>query len=64
MEPGKETVMLAAETAWRILHAEHAQMRGLLDEIESIVASLDWCRPGPALEQRGEAEGQRRRTRP
>jgi hemerythrin-like domain-containing protein len=25
-------------------------MRGLLDEIESIVASPDWRRPGPALE--------------
>ena len=42
--------MLAAETAWRILHAEHAQMRELLGEIESIVASPGWQRPGPALE--------------
>ena len=49
-DKGQETVMLAAETAWRILHAEHAQMRELLGEIESIVATPQWQRPGPALE--------------
>ena len=40
--------MLAAESAWRILHAEHSQMRELLDRIESIAASPDWRHPGPA----------------
>lgn len=41
--------MLAAESAWRILHAEHAQMRELLGQIESITASPQWRHPGPAL---------------
>ena len=41
--------MLAAESAWRILHAEHAQMRKLLERIETIAASPDWREPGPAL---------------
>jgi hemerythrin-like domain-containing protein len=41
--------MLASGTAWRILEAEHAQLRQLLD---AIVHSLDddaWQRPGPQL---------------
>ena len=41
--------MLAAESAWRIIHAEHAQMRELLGRIESITTAAGWREPGPEL---------------
>lgn len=42
--------MLAAETAWRILHAEHARMRGLLTSIDRSLEARGWDAPGPPLE--------------
>jgi hemerythrin-like domain-containing protein len=44
-----ETIMLAAESAWRILHAEHTHMRELLASIGGALASGDWRGPGPQL---------------
>ena len=41
--------MLAAESAWRILRAEHARMRDLLSSIEDRLRSDQWKRPGPSL---------------
>jgi hemerythrin-like domain-containing protein len=41
--------MLAAETAWRVLRAEHARMRELLASIDAALQSDQWMRPGRAL---------------
>ena len=42
--------MLAAETAWRILRAEHARMGQLLESLDGSFASDGWRRPGPQLD--------------
>ena len=41
--------MLAAECAWRILRAEHAQLRQLLASIRDAMEGGRWSRPGQDL---------------
>ena len=41
--------MLSVESAWRILHAEHARMHELIRAIESATLTDGWRRPGQAL---------------
>ena len=41
--------MLASESAWRILMAEHARLREFLVAIDRATASRAWCRPGEEL---------------
>ena len=41
--------MLAAESAWRVLRAEHARMRELLASIDQALRADEWRRPGPHL---------------
>jgi hemerythrin-like domain-containing protein len=41
--------MLAAESAWRVLRAEHDRMRELLASIGEALRSEQWKRPGPSL---------------
>lgn len=43
--------MLAAQCAWRILHAEHSQLRQLLASIDDALHAPSWQRPGPALNE-------------
>ena len=42
--------MLSAESAWRVLHAEHRVMRKLSNAIDAALLSDGWRRPGPGLE--------------
>jgi hemerythrin-like domain-containing protein len=42
--------MLAAESAWRILHAEHERMRALLSDIDGVLTSVDWNAAGSMLD--------------
>jgi len=41
--------MLAAESAWRVLHAEHERQRTLLSEIDGALTTVDRNASGPAL---------------
>lgn len=41
--------MLAAESAWRVLRAEHSRMRQLLSLIDEALQSHQWRHPGRAL---------------
>src|SRR6267142_3844968 len=41
--------MLAAESAWRVLRAEHSRMRELLSSIDEALQSDQWKRPGRSL---------------
>jgi hemerythrin-like domain-containing protein len=41
--------MLAAESSWRVLQAEHARLRRLLLDIQRATDTGDWRRPGPRL---------------
>lgn len=41
--------MLAAESAWRVLRAEHSRMRELLASIDAAVRRPEWQCPGPPL---------------
>ena len=41
--------MLSVESAWRILHAEHAQMHKMVRAIESVTLTDNWRRSGQAL---------------
>lgn len=43
--------MLAAASAWRILAAEHARLRVLVDTIAGIIEGGGWQQPGPRLER-------------
>ena len=42
--------MLAAGSAWRILEAEHGQLRRLLADIARVLDDGGWKQPGPRLE--------------
>lgn len=42
--------MLAAESAWRVLHAEHERLRTLLSQIDGALTTVDWSAAGPTLE--------------
>lgn len=42
-------IVLASESAWRILMAEHARLREFLVAIDRATASRAWCRPGAEL---------------
>jgi len=42
--------MLSAESAWRVLHAEHGSMRRLLYSVDAALRSDGWQRPGPRLD--------------
>ena len=42
--------MLASGSAWRILEAEHDQLRQLLDAIRRALEGEAWRQPGPGLE--------------
>ena len=44
-----EEIVLAAESAWRVLRAEHARMRELLASIDQALRADEWRRPGPRL---------------
>jgi len=41
--------MLAAESSWRVLQAEHVRLRRLLLDIQRLLDAADWRRPGPPL---------------
>jgi hemerythrin-like domain-containing protein len=43
-------IMLSAESAWRVLHAEHASMRELVDAMDAARRSGGWRCPGPGVE--------------
>jgi hemerythrin-like domain-containing protein len=40
-------MMLAARCAWMILRMEHAQMRALLEAIDTALGAVRWSRPEP-----------------
>jgi hemerythrin-like domain-containing protein len=42
--------MLSAESAWRVLHAEHGSMRKLLGAVDAALRTGGWRRAGPGLE--------------
>lgn len=42
--------MLSAESAWRVLRAEHARIRELLGALDDALRADDWQRPGRALD--------------
>ena len=43
--------MLAAESSWRILDAEHTRLRRLLADIARVLAGDAWQRRGPQLDR-------------
>lgn len=43
--------MLAAESAWRVLRAEHVRMRSAADAIASLLASPGWHVAGPQMQR-------------
>ena len=42
--------MLSAESAWRVLRAEHARIRELMGALDDALRADDWHRPGRALD--------------
>lgn len=43
--------MLAAESAWRVLRAEHVRMRSAADAIARLLANPGWRVPGPQMQR-------------